>query len=191
MQPAQLKPEYFSSYPPLGREVAVRGIDLLRQLPLSFVPLLLKEVVAYDWNFPPERQEVDAQFSYLGGLSHQQLQGAMRHFASLQLSPEMERIDWVNSPLDFSEQLSAQLWTTGQISAFRSAAVELLNSVHAAVPPPIPEIPRRVLVVFGEGVSENSYRLFRKLRPQGTYFSKVNSQNGLRVLMDYVAARAR
>lgn len=191
MQPTQLKPEYFSNYPPLGREVAIRGIHLLRQLPLSFVPLLLKEVIAYDWNFPPERQEVDAQLFYLDGLSQQELHEAMRQFASLQLSSEMEQMDWVNSPLDFSEQLSAQLWTTGQISAFRSAAVELLNRVHAAVPPPNPEIPRSVLVVLGHGVSENSYRLFRKLRSQGTYFSKVNTQNGLRVLTDYVASRAR
>jgi hypothetical protein len=51
-------------------------------------------------------------------------------------------------------------------------------------------IPRRVLVVMGEGVDKNSYKLFRKLRSQGTYFSKVNSQDGLRSLMDYMQARA-
>src|SRR5215831_6044935 len=103
MRPPQLKPEHFASYPPLGREVAVRGIDLLRQLPLSFVPLLLREIINFDWNFPSERREVDAQFTYLGGLSQPQFQEAMGHFAALKLSPAMEQIDWVNAPLDFSE----------------------------------------------------------------------------------------
>ena len=92
MRPPQLKPEHFASYPPLGREVAVRGIDLLRQLPLSFVPLLLREVISFDWNFPPERREVDAQFTYLGGLSQPQLQDAMRQFVALKLSPEMSMV---------------------------------------------------------------------------------------------------
>ncbi len=191
MQPAQLKPENFASYPPLGRQVAVRGIELLRQLPLSFVPLLLQQVIAYDWKFPPERQEVDAQFSYLGGLSPERLQEVMRRFAVLRLSPEIEHIDWINSPIEFSEQLSAQLWTTNQVADFRTAAVELLNMVHAAVPPPAPAIPRLALVVLGQGVSENTYRLFRKLRAHGTYFSRVNPENGLRILVDHVAARAR
>jgi hypothetical protein len=191
MLPSQLKPEYFSSYPPLGREVAVREIDLLRQLPLSYVPLLLREISAYDWHFPPERNEVDAQFIYLRSLSQTQLQDAMKQFAALRLSPEMERIDWINSPLDFSEKLSAELWASGQISAFRAAAIELLNRVRVAVPAPPPTIPRRVLVVLGEGVNKNNYRLFRKLRSQGTYFSRVNPQGGLQSLVDYVQARAQ
>lgn len=191
MRPPQLKPEHFSSYPPLGREVAVRQIELLRQLPLSYVPLLLKEVIAFDRNFPPERREVEAQFTYLGTLSEPQLQDAMRQFAALQLPPEMEQIDWINVPLDFSERLSAQLWLTGQISAFRAAAVEFLNRVHAAVPPLPPEIPRRALVVLGEGVNDNTYRLFRKLRREGTYFNRVNPQDGLDALMNYMAVRTQ
>ncbi len=121
----------------------MRQIELLRQLPLSYVPLLLKGVIAFDRNFPPERREVEAQFAYLGALSEQQLQDAMRQFAALQLSPEMEQIDWISVPLDFSERLSAQLWLTGQISAFRAAAVEFLNRVHTAVPP----LPPRFRVV--------------------------------------------
>ncbi|HET7100797.1 MAG TPA: hypothetical protein VFJ52_06580, partial [Terriglobia bacterium] len=191
MQPAQLNPEDFSSYPPLGQQVAVRGIGVLRRLPLSYVPLLLREVIAYDWRFPPERQEVDAQFSFLVGLSPERMQQVMRGFAALQLSPEMERIDWVNSPGDFSEHLSAELWATGQIAAFRSAAIEFLNTVHADFPPSRPEIPRLGIVVLGEGVGQNSYRLFRKLRSRGTYFSKVTAENGARILLEHVAARAQ
>jgi hypothetical protein len=191
MQPAQLQPEHFSAYPPLARQVAVRWIGILRQLPLSFLPLLLREVIAYDWKFPPEREEVDAQFTYLSGLSPEQVREVMRGFWHLQLSPEMERTDWVNSPGEFSEQFSAELWRTNQVAVFRVAAVEFLNAVRGAVPPPVPESPRLVIVVFGQGVAGNTYRLFRKLRPHGTYFTGVKGENGLRVLMECVAARAR
>jgi len=191
MQPGQLKSESFSGYPPLGRQVALRGIDILRKLPLSFVPLLLQQVIEYDWKFPPERQEIDAQFSYLGGLSPERLQQVMSGFAGLRLAAQMEQVDWVNSPSQFSEQLSAQLWTTGQINAFRAAAVEFLDTVRAAYPPPGPAIPRLAIVVLGRGVSDDSYPLFRKLRPHGTYFSKVAAENGVRMLLDHVAARAR
>ncbi|MGE0405536.1 MAG: hypothetical protein AB7O65_04485 [Candidatus Korobacteraceae bacterium] len=190
MQPAQLKPEYFAAYPPLARKVATDGIDLLRHLPLSFVPLLLREVVAYDWKFPAERSEVDAQFSYLGKLSPEQLRSTMQRFAQLQLSPQMENVDWVNSPEEFSEQLSAHLWTTNQLALFRTAAVELLSAVRNAVPPPAPAASRLVIVVLGQGVKQNTYRLFRKLRPQGTLFTRVNPENGLNVLLGGVAARA-
>ena len=38
---------------------------MLRSLPLSFVPLLLVEVIAYDSKFPAERREIDAQFVYV------------------------------------------------------------------------------------------------------------------------------
>ncbi len=72
MQPAQLEPEHFATYPPLARQVAIGGLDVLRALPLSFVPLLLGEVIAYDSKFPAERQEVDAQFTYVRSLSPQQ-----------------------------------------------------------------------------------------------------------------------
>ena len=35
---------------------------------------------------------------------------------------------------------------------------------------PTPVIPRLSVVVIGQGVTENSYRLFGKLRQRGTYF---------------------
>ena len=47
MDPRQLTAEHFASYPPLARRVATRGLDVLRRLPLSFVPLLLQEVIEY------------------------------------------------------------------------------------------------------------------------------------------------
>jgi hypothetical protein len=191
MQPAQLEPEHFVTYPPLARQVAIRGLDTLRQLPLSFVPLLLSEVIAYDSKFPAERHEVDAQFAFMSSLSVQRRADVMARFRRLTLSPALEAVDWVRNPGDFSERLSAHLWTSGQIAEFRTAAVEFLNAVRAAIPPPRPAIPRVSVVILGQGVTANTHPLFRKLRPSGTYFTQVNPADGLRILMRRLAERAQ
>jgi hypothetical protein len=191
MQPSQLTAEHFAAYPPLARQVATRGLDVLRRLPLSFVPLLLGEVIAYDSRFPAERQEVDAQFSFMSALSLPRLKEVMSRFERLSLARELEEIDWVGRPGEFSERLSAHLWTTSQVADFREAAVEFLNAVRAAIPPPGPAVPRLTVVVIGRDARESSYSLFRKLRPHGTYFSGVDPANGLRIVMQRATARAK
>ena len=47
------------------------------------------------------------------------------------------------------------------------------------------------IAVIGQGVDSYDKPLFRKLRPHGAYFSRVLPDNGLRVLLDAVAARAK
>ena len=191
MRPADLTPEHFASYPPLARGVATRGLALLRQLPLSFVGLLLREVIVYDWKFPAERRELDAQFTYLTALPPDQRRSLMAGFASLKLSDELERINWVAFPEDFSEQFSAHLWASGQIAVFRSSAIQVVNAVRDAHPPPAPAAGRLGIVILGREVTKNQYPLFRKLRRHGTYFTNVDPQNGVRLLLGRAAARAK
>ena len=191
MQPSQLTAEHFVAYPPLARQVAVRGLEVLRRLPLSFVPLLLGEVIAYDSKFPAERQEVDAQFTFMSALAPPRLKEVMARFERLSLARELEEVDWVGRPGEFSERLSAHLWTTSQIADFRAAATEFLNAVRAAIPPPEPAAPRLTIVVIGRDAKDNGYPLFRKLRPHGTYFSQVDAANGLRTIMQRATARAK
>lgn len=190
MLPPQLNAGHFASYPPLAAAVAVRHLELLRRLPLSFVPLLLQEVIEYDWKFPAERQEVDAQFVFLGGLSRERFAATLAAFGRLTLSPDLERLDWPRTPGAFSERLSAHLWATGQIAAFRAAATDLLDAVRAALPPPPPAIPRVGIAVVGQGVAERRTPLFRKLRPRGISFTNVDPRDGLRTVLEWVAARA-
>src|SRR5580658_860165 len=102
---AQLTPASFAAYPPEARQLAVKQIALLRRLPLAFLPLLLRELIVYDWKFPAERADLDRQFAYLAGLAGGAFQTTMSAFAQLQLARELEQTDWVNSPAVFSEQL--------------------------------------------------------------------------------------
>src|SRR5437762_194786 len=190
MLPSQLKPENFAAYPPEARRIATSRIPLLQELPLAFLPLLLRELIAYDWRFPAERRELDNQLAYLDSLTSEQRNKAIAPFVALQISLELERMDWINAPVQFSEQLSAHLWATHQIDAFRKAAIDYMHGVNAAAPKESPPVSRLGVVVIGEEVGVNRYPLFRKLQREGVYFNNVNPENGWRILVDSVAARA-
>lgn len=190
MLPPELLPKNFAGYPPQARRLAERQIALLRRLPLAFVPLLLRELLAYDWKFPTERLDLERQFAYLTSLAHKDFAAAMAAFSQLRLPGTLEQTDWVNSPAVFTEQLTAHLWTTHQIDTFRAAAVEYVKQSSAAAPEaPLPTH-RLGIAVIGEGVKNNDYRLFRKLRPHGVYFTHLKQTNGLDTLLELVAQRA-
>lgn len=185
MTPAQLTRESFSQYPPEGRGLAVEHIELLRKQPPAFLPLFLREVIGYDWKFPVERKELEHQFSYLDG--HAAATGA---FAQLRIPAELQALDWLNSPAVFSEQLSAHLWASHQIDAFRKAAVEYVAQLNASATVDAPAMPRLAVVMVGQGAAGSTYRLFRKLRRHGVYYSRVNAEGGRAAILDVLAARS-
>src|ERR1700722_1661772 len=186
MLPDQLSAGSFNGYPPDARQLAIKQLALLQRLPLVFLPLLLRELIVYDWKFPSERAELDRQFTWLSSLSPAALETAMSSFARLKLAATLDQTDWVNNPAIFSEQLSAHLWSTHQIDSFRTAAVDYVqksSSADTSLP-----THRLGIAVIGQGSDHSQSPLFKKLRPQGTYFSQVKPGPGLQVLLDTVAA---
>lgn len=184
-------PTDFDAYPPLAKQVALDQLNLLREMPVPFLALLLREVINWDWKFPAERKQLDGQFTYLRSMSAEQRKILFVPFANLKLSPQLEDFDWVNDPASFSEQLSAYLWTSHQIDSFRSAAVEFFQKFTAAVPEQPPVIQRLAFVIVGQGVRQNIYPLFRKLRQHGTYYQQVSAPQGVESLIDAVNVRAK
>lgn len=188
MLPKDLTPDSFAGYPPEASQLAARQIALLQRLPLVFLPLLLRELIVYDWKFPAERTDLDRQFIWLNNLPPAAFTTAMSDFAGLKLTASLEKTDWVNNPAIFSEQLSAHLWSTHQIDRFRAAAVDYVqksSSADAALP-----THRLGIAVIGQGSDRAAGPLFRKLRPHGTYFSQVKPGN-IQTLLDAVANRAK
>ncbi len=191
MKASQLKPETFAAYPPLARAAAVQHLELLRQLPITFLPLLLKELISYDIKFPAERKELDHQFRYLEAMDATALRKTMSPFAELRLTAKVEDLDWVNLPGQFAEQLSAHLWATRQIEAFRGAVVEYVNAMNAARGEEPLAAHRLGLVVIGHGVPPaGSWQVFRKLRPHGAHYQKVDDRAGYETILKAIAARA-
>ena len=191
MLPNDLKPEHFAGYPPEARKLVLNYLETIEQLPVSFVPSLLRELIDYDFKFPAERSAREKELATLHSLSSQQRSEWFEGFAGIHLSREVEDFDWVRSPAQFVERLSADLWRTHQLDAFRAASNHYAERLRAAAPPTAPPIPRLGITVIGQGVSTYDNPLFRKLRPHGGYFAHVNRENGLQQLLDAVAARAK
>jgi hypothetical protein len=191
MLPNGLSAEQFANYQPQAKQLAIANINLLRQLPLLLAALLLKEVKAYDWKFPAEREEVDAQFVYLRSLTRNQLQQAMEAFARIELPGAMADLDWVNFPEVFSQYLSSTLWATNQIESFRAASVQYVGQYRAAIPVEPLAVRRLTIVVVGQGVTATSIPLFRKLRPYGAYYAEVAPKGGMKSLLEAVSARVQ
>lgn len=186
-----LKPEQFSNYPPEARRLATKYVETFERLPLSFLPSLLREVIDYDFKFPAERKALERELRNLSSLSPEQAKAWLEGFSEIRISYQLESMDWVNAPAQFVEQLSAYLWTTHQLDAFRKAATEYADRLHAAAPADLPPVARLGITVIGQGVTTPDRILFRKLRTEGVYFSNVNPENGLGMLLDVVAARAK
>ncbi len=191
MLPSDLKSEQFNGYPPEARKLVAGYVETLQRLPLTFVPSLLREVVDYDFKFPPERKAIEKELANLKSLSPEQAKEWFQGFAQIKQTPKLESVDWVNSPGLFVEQLSAHLWATHQLDAFRNAAMDYASRLQAVAPPEPPPVPRLGIAVIGQGVDTHDEPLFRKLRAHGGYFSRVNPENGLETLLNAVAARAK
>jgi len=191
MNPVDLKPEQFNGYPPEARKLVVLHLAALRQLPLSFLVSLLREAIDYDYRFPAERRAMERELANLSSLSEAQLKDWSHGFEQIHISSQLQDSDWVNLPATFVDQLSAHLWSTHQLDAFRAAAVEYASKLEAAVPAEKPAMPRLGITIVGQGVSAYDEPLFRKLRPHGAYYASVNPENGLALLLDAAAARAK
>jgi hypothetical protein len=190
MLPRDLSADDFQRYPPEARKLASDRIPVLRRLPLSFLPNLLRELIEYDFKFPAERKALSQELEHLSALTDAQTDELLGGFYRITLSPQLENSDWVNSPAQFVEQLSAHLWTTHQLDAFRIAATQYADRMNAVTAPKEPPVPRLGITIIGQGVDLFPEPLFRKLRPHGTYFTKIKPENGVRFLLDAVAVRA-
>lgn len=192
MQPAGLTAAAFARYPPAGRAVAVAHLLLLQQLPLAFLPSLLREVVDYDYKFPVERTQLDRQLAWLAAQSAAQLAEVFAAFAAVRVPPEQAAQDWAGRPMDFTEDLSAMLWSTHQMSAFRDAATAYGDRMHAALPPPALVIRRLGIAIIGQGATPQAdTSLFHHLRKHGTMFTNIDPTDGVAQLLAATEARAR
>lgn len=191
MLPRDLNPAHFRAYAPGARKLANDSIPALRRLPLSFLPSLLRELIEYDYQFPAERWALEKELANLASLSDSQVEDLFSGFFKITLSAQLENSDWVDSPAQFVERLSAHLWTTHQLDAFRISATRYAGHLNAVIAADRPPIPRLGISIIGQGVGAFDGTLFRKLRPYGTFFSRIKPENGLGLLLEAVAARAQ
>jgi hypothetical protein len=77
------------------------------------------------------------------------------------------------------------------LDGFRQAATVYGDRLQAVKPPEVIPVRRLGIAVIGQGVTAYDAPLFRNLRPHGAYFAHVKPDNGLQLLLNAVAARAK
>ncbi|HEY5256290.1 MAG TPA: hypothetical protein VIJ53_16660 [Acidobacteriaceae bacterium] len=155
------------------------------------LPILLRVIIEYDWCFPVERRILDRQFEYLETLQSSSFASLMAPFTAVRLPSEVSKIDWVNNPQYFSEQLSALLWSTQQIDDYRKAASQYQARLDQVLAEDSARAPRFALVVVGRGVTQSNASLFRMLRPHGALFTNIEPSGGMETLIALVNERAK
>jgi hypothetical protein len=163
MMPDQLTAASFASYPPQARQFAIDHLALLQQLPVSVAPAFLREIIGFDWRFPAERRTFERQCAWLESLPAEQRARLIAPFEKINVPAALAAKDWVRSPQPFLEELTAYLWSSSQIDAYRHAAQELL----AAPLDQAPQKDRLAIVVVGKDAIAPSPQLFHKLAPHG------------------------
>src|SRR5258708_32822322 len=89
-----------------ARKLVVAHLGTLQQLPLGFVPSLLRELIDYDFKFPAERTSIDHELATLSSLSPAQLKEWFQPFSQLSRSEKLEGLDWVNQPAQSVDKTS-------------------------------------------------------------------------------------
>jgi hypothetical protein len=191
MQPQALHAGSFSHYPEQARAVAAQYLPILRRIPVLLLPLLLRQLIDYDWLFPPEQHNLTAELRWLGGLAPNAFDKLMSPFAAIELPIELTGGDWVNGPKDFTGHLIEFLWSQHKIDDFHRAVGDYDESREASLPAPPPATPRYTFVVVGNGVTATNFAVFRRLRPYGTLFTAVDPADGLKTLLAAVGKRAK
>jgi hypothetical protein len=191
MDVRDLEPANFTRYPPEGRSLAAAHIGLARRVPLALLPLLLLQIQRYDFAFPAERSQLEGQIAALEVMDRTAFDALMQPFATLELSADLRSMDWVNHPQQFSERLTAWLWSQHQIDRYHAAAESYRQQVEPAAAQPVPATPRWTFVLLGRGIPHTDSPLFRKLAPHGTLFTNVDPAGGTGMLLAEAAARAR
>lgn len=189
--PQSLAAQSFSQYLPQARKFAQENIAVLRSIPLPLLSILLGQIIDYDKRFPAEQQSLIRQFRYLKAMDASTFKEVMAPFATLQLPPGLSNTKWVNQPRRFNEQLSAALWSTHQIDAFRDAGHRYEDQLADALAGSAPALPRFVIVLIGSKAVQTKRVLFRNLRPHGVLFDAVQPAGALEEIIEYVSERSK
>jgi hypothetical protein len=186
MTPEQLRAEDFARYPAAGRAFAVESLDLLRRLPMAICPSFLQQIAALDTSFPAERDSLRRQRDGLAALPAERFAALIAPLARLPVPAQLEKTDWVHEPERFIPELTAWLWSSGQVDDFRSAVQKLFAAI-----PDAPLSPHRLtLVVVGRDANPGAAPRLEKLRSKGVTLTALNAEQMPRQIFETFAEHA-
>lgn len=191
MVPSELRAESFARYPTQARSFAISNLQVLQRMPLILASLILRQMIQFDWCFPVEREQLSRQFDLMREMDAASFDALMAPFSAIALSSELRGMGWVDHPQQFSEQLTAYLWSEHQIDRYHKAAQDYQQYLDKTLKEAAPADPRWTIVTVGQGSEQTERPLFRKLLPHGTLFTQVDPAGGLEILLAEVRSRAQ
>lgn len=179
-----IKPECFASYPPEGRALAISHLAVLRQMPVALLPVFLRELKNYDWQFPLEQQQVNRRLDFL-----QANPSSTAGFLRISVPHTMDRPENAANPERFLAEISAYLWSSLQMDAYRESAAEFMHRYLAMNVPAPPALPRLLVILIGRGAASPPAPLFQKLRKYGQIRTNVQTEGASQVIADIIRRR--
>ncbi len=173
MTPSQLSAASFDAYPALAQAFATEHLALLQRLPLAICPSFLQQIRGLDTSFPAERENLQHQCDALMRLPADQYALLTRPLLTLSLPLSLQTINWVDSPAVFITGLTAHLWSSGQMPAFRTAT----GTLFEAIPASQDASHRLVLVLLGADAKVENDRILRKLRKHGVFLQQLQQES--------------
>lgn len=166
-------------------------IPLLLALPVPLAAIVMQQIVRSDRLFPVERRELDRLLKSLQTPRSSEMERSVQDFASLRLSKELRHLDWQRDPAEFVDKMTAELWASNQINAFREAAKRLVPPTQGIEEKDSGHAPRCVVIVLDKDLRSPAGPsiLFSKLRPYGTFFPMATDARGTEALRGWITAR--
>lgn len=186
LEPRTLSQDSFRDYPPEARALVGRFLPLLRTIPLPLLPLLLREISAFDYRFPRERERILSQLTQLQSMDAGQRDRLTGLFRVFSLPAPLAAMNWISDPGHYLDVLTATLWSSGQMPQFRQAAKDFVE----ALPEPTQAVlssPRQALVVLDGSLA--GVPAFQKLKSMGASF-RIADKNGWPTLLQHARDRA-
>ena len=186
MKPAELTGSSFTQYPPIARQFALEHLELLRRLPLAVCPSFLQQIRDLDTRFPAEREELRWQCDSLQRLPAEKFTALTTFLSRITLPESLQRANWVQHPADFINDLTAHLWSSGQLDSFRAGS----HAFFAAIPLRENTADRLVVVLLGREATTPTRSVLRKLSQRGVVLSALSQETAFRDLHALVAQHA-
>jgi hypothetical protein len=174
----------FSSYPAEGRALAANHIETLRRLPTALLPVFLVELKTYDWQFPIEQQEINRRLAYV-----EKNPASLSSFFRISVPRSMERPENIAVPQRFLAAMSAYLWSSLQMDAYRQSAMEFMRLYRPDGDSAASVVPRLAVIVIGQGATA-SPPLFQKLAGHGQIRTNVSVEDGMEPVLEVVRRRS-
>jgi hypothetical protein len=183
--PGWLTAQSFASYPAQGRELAVSHLPDLQKIPVALLPIFLVDLKSFDWKFPVEQAEIAQRIAFAGTNP-----AFLAGFRKIAVPPALDNPAKVDNPQQFLAEMTAYLWSSLQIDAYRSAADQFVARFAAASPPVKPAAPRLVMICMGQGANPPAYPLFDKLRRFGQMRTNVRFDGAGEALLNMLQQRS-